>query len=878
MEEKIKKRFLQNGEKVFFVDGSKSRALACVNTVLSDYKSSSFLCLAKSANSALQIKRALFGKEDVCIISKPSDVDSLLISAGVGSNFTVDAQKIKEKSRYMIVVLEDSERNPVLHKELGVVSGKSGEYNDGDNARYCFSDLLADAQYQFVLVDEVYEMFRFSVVAKNEISNYPPQKYDRIDLMGQAYFTSTAYSYRRVSKIVDSAKQAVLISDILFDRDVVSVYAGINLINGFSYNKARNFIKSRSSNYNEEIDLVCGSLSYCCSDDSLLSLCLQYTKGKRQRIPSDLDSLSDYLTGNLDYLTHEETFLRTVYGQAVNKYNLEINSNSVVINSLEQDESLVRAVCDTFFNDEIKGDIESNISNSHTTKMNSQELDDFLKVINKYVEYCDFSDIGDRCEVVRIFHDESAFEHFMRAHHPEMDDFKNAFSVSYRGNSMLFKSLATELLLEQGRIKTPLVVLTEEDLNEVVSDLSQCLKREVKPFSFDMEEFSNDDVIVMDHKSLDCIGTYYNVGSVVFFDILADVNFFDTCIKKMLDMNDNTNAVVIASYNNLSGMLADTWQKIALDKEYKVLPIRNTEIYIKGETPHDYKESIKELNGLFESFRLLVEGEFTGNIKDLAERFSAGIANFTLNVSTMSNVVSDFEYMKKISKYVDDIFGNSISVKDGGREAFREIRKEAQPSKKRKKKKQKQIKNTKPGKIRKIADFGVIDQGKHVLFNLCAKQLHETCNYIEKDCCDCEYCNKFYQNDFELFSQSTIKFFEETDKVFERMKMDKRTVGGIISGASQEYGDAIIKEIIKRKQETIDVLSELCDERETFTGVYYADFYEVEKIRENVKEIYAKVFDKYYLQLQGMYENMTSKMRTAFLMVGTSAKSTLSTL
>ena len=872
VEKKLKERFLGNGEKLFFVDGSKNRAFASIKSILEGYQNDSFLCVVKGENAASQIKRALYGDKETTIISTYNDFCELCRNAEIEKDFALGAEKFKNAYPHLIVVLTGLDKKPVLNKKIGVISGKAGEYNEGENASYCISDFLADAKYDFVVVDEVYELFKFSIVPENEASGYKPQNFDRINIMGQSYFTSIDYSYNKVAKIVDSAKRVILTSDILFDRDVISIYAGINLITGFSYNKAREFVKKTSFNYDEEIDAVNGSFSYC-RDDIVLSLCLQLAKGNKQIIPSDLEKLSQYLTDNLDYLTREEIFLRVIYGEAKKRFNMQIASNDVIIRSLESDDFLAKTVFDVFFDDAVKGEFESSLTTSHITSMTDEDIHELLVIINKYVTYCDFADIGNRCEVVRVFHDESAFEHFIRAHHPEMDAFKNAFSASYTGSAMVFKVIATARLFEEGKIKTPLVILTEEDINEATKYLSAVFEKEVKAFTFEMENFAKDDIVVMDHRSLDAIGNYYDVGSVLFFDILSDVNFFDTCIRKMLDMSDKANAVVIASYNNLSGMLADTWQDIAFNKDYKILPARNTEVYIKGENSHDYKDVIKELNGIYESFRLLAEGEYKGKIDDLALRFSSDIANFTLSVSVMVNIVPDFEYLKKISSTVTAIFNNSISINDDGREVIREVRNEDKSSKRRRKRR-----STKPGKTRKLTSYKVIEQGRKVLFDVCTEQLHETCDYTKKDCCDCEFCNKYMQNEYLTFSKSVIDFFDETYKIFEKMEMDRRAVGGIIGGGVQDQGQVSLQEILDSKEEAGKILGQLDEQKKNSPGIFYADFKKIEEIKNTVRSIYSKVFDKYYVQLQQIYENATDKMKKAFLAMGKSAKDTINTL
>ena len=97
----------------------------------------------------------MFNSEEVTIVSTPSQFDELLKAEEIEEDFTFGAKKFKNSHPQLIVVLSSLEGQPVLHKKLGIIPGKAGEYNEGENAPYCLSDFLADAQYDFVVVDDL---------------------------------------------------------------------------------------------------------------------------------------------------------------------------------------------------------------------------------------------------------------------------------------------------------------------------------------------------------------------------------------------------------------------------------------------------------------------------------------------------------------------------------------------------------------------------------------------------------------------------------------------------------------------------------------------------------------------------------------------------
>ena len=853
--EKLKSRFSQSGGKLFFVDGSKNRAFSNVKSLLKTSCVTSSLIIVRNEKSAYQVKRALFKDEKVTIIATSKEFMTLYNESGR------NPAKFKDSTQNVIIVLRDTEKRPVLHAKIDVIKGKEGEFNYGENAPYCASDFLADAHYPMVVVDETYEIFRFSIVPKDKIEDYPPQKYDRVDLMGQSYFTPLDFSYKKIAKIVDSADNVILTSDILIDRDVISIYAGLSLINGFSVNKAREFCKKRSYNYNEEIDGVISSISYCCSDETLLSLCLNKTKGNPQRIPDSLDDMGVYLSGNLDYITHEETFLKMVYGQAKRKYNLNVSSNDTIVRSFEEDNALADAVCDVFFSDQIKGEIEGNLTTSHITGMNAKDIEELLKIINKYIEFCDFEPVGDNCRVVRIYHDESGFEDIMRALNNQRDSAISAYSASYKGDDLVFKCIATKKLIDDQCVKFPLFIISEDSPQNVCDQLNRILGREVTPFALENEKLEKDDVMVMKYSMFEAVGNYYDVGSAIFFDVLADVNFFDTCIKKAIDMTKDTNVVVLASYDNLSGWLADTWQEVVFKDEYKILPMRNTEVYIKGENPHDYKEVIKDLDVIYENLRNLVEGTYSGSIDELAQKYAKVIASYTLGVSTLVNTVSDFEYFKQIAGAYTTVFANSTTVCCSGREVFNEKRLMDEGNKRGKR-----------------AKYETIEEERQMVFNICARCMHTTCENKVKDCVDCENNGKYQVNDYKTFSDSVKAFFDKTYKIMQKTEFERRAHGGIIGGGAESQLAVSLSEISQAQAQANDILSEIDELSGKEKRVFYVSYEKIKELRELVQGIYLKVFEKYYNQLLAIYTNASGKMESAFKIAGESAKRTLTSL
>ena len=869
--EKLKRRFTENGGKLFFVDGSKARAFSAVSSILAPQKPASFLCVTANASAAKQIKSALGKQFDLTVIDSFEKFERLYreINDDV-KNAMVNAGLFKAKFPYVLVTLS-SDDGAVLNREIGKTAGKAGEYNDGDAAGYCISDFLTSASYDTVVVDEVYKMFDFSVVDRERVESMIPQKYERIDLFGNVYFTGVCHSYKKLSRLVDSAERAIVISDVIVDRDIISLYAGLSLVHtGFSYKEAKAFAASHARDIIAEIDEVCGSASYCPSDSTILSLCLQRAKGSNQIVPSDLETLGDYFTGNLNFMTQEEKFLRIIYSQAKKKFSMNVASNEVIIRTLDNDATIAGAFCDVFFDDEVKGDIEKSLTTSHVAKMTAEEVGSMLEIFQKYAELCDFCDIENNCRVIRIYHEDSGFEDLVRRSRPKFDRIEDSYSASYRGDDMIFKCIAVKNLRDSGELKLPLLIVSNDKSSAVCEQLRKVSGINTIEFDPSQSAVGADQSVVMTYDDLGAVANYMDFGSVVFYDVIADINLLDTYVKKALDLGKNCNAVVLSTYDNISGLLIDMWQDSWFDSKNKVLPIRNTEVYIKGDTALDYNNVVCELDVLYESYKGLVDGSYNGDIKELAKEFSEAISEFTLNVSTpIGEICSDFDYFRQISGHYANVFANSMSIATEGRAVFAEKR-GVPVTQKRK------PKNAK-------TPYEVEYQKNTAIFNICSKQLHETCDYKNNDCVSCQYFGKYMINDLALFTSSVKGFFKETVRIMnalEKQKLRDRMNLIINSmGDDSTESDVTIDDIKYASKEANTALDVMLSKRfKNSDGIYYVDYSLVFDVRELVQSIYSKLFGKYYKDLIKIFDKATNKMQTAFETAAQSAKQSLGTL
>ena len=862
--ETLKKRFADNGNKLFFVDESRHRAYDSAKQILGTALTDESLVIVNNEKVAEQAKEALFKGADVEVITSVDRFkhDFAEIKGNI-QNASASAAEFKKKYPRVIICLKGKNRG-VLNSELCKIHGKAGIYSDGDLASYCISDFLSDASYGSVVIDDVYTMFDFRVVPKESVESYVPQKSERIDFMDLVYFTDIEHSYKKLKRIVESSERAILISDVIADRNLVTMYAGLSLINtDFSYGAAKKLAKSHSQDYVNDIELMYGELLYAPDNETILSLCLRRAKGNAQIVPSDLSSLGAYLKGNFDFMTQEEMFLRFLYAQAKNKYSMRLSSVADVINSFQSEESQAEAICNVFFSDALKGDMESIFTTPYIAKMKSDEISKIVNIFEKYAVYCDIPLDADSCKVIRIYHDDSGFEDLVRRKNEGFDKNEMAYSASYFGKEVSYKCIAVQNLLNEGKITKPLLIVTKSEPSDVCNQLNKILDNVASPYSLDKKQKS-DGITVISFEELKYVANPVSASSAVFFDTDADINFFSSCLKKANELCKDKSISILVTYDDLSGVFMDTWQDIILSKNKKTVPVRNTEIYIKGEAPIEYKDAVDAVDSIYKSFKLLIEGRYQGSNEGFAKELHTLISAYTLKVATDEvEMARDLNYFSKTSLSYSAIFANSVSVSCKGRELVSE---QLDTSADKKKK----------------PSYVIVPEGMKVVFNICAKQLHEVCDYLGKDCPVCKNGGNYRANVYSVFEAAVKKFFKDASKTITKITDEVRKIEmeEIINGkkAVVEENEITVDEVKQAEKDGLSALNKLKAKNPGDDKIFYGDFSNIYDIKEAVQSLHIQLFDKFYKQFMEIFNIATSSMKAGFEAVGQSAKHSEDTL
>ncbi len=863
--EELKKRFKENGNKLFFVDGFKNRAFSAVKEILAGESVDSFICAVDSKKTALQIKVALSSShKNIEIISNLEDLKQMCRSADTDAKRGIGAEKFKKAHPKVIVVLEHNEK-PVLHAELHQLNDRTGEYTDGSYACYTVSDFLADGQYDAFVVDNVYDMFAFVEEDADNRSNKSPKKYERIDLKGKIYYTDVAHSYKKLLRLSDSAEKVIVISNTIVDNDIVSFYAGASLINSeFSYKESKKNAKKTSQNYDEDIDRMYDSISYSESDTNIQSLCLQRTKGRKQYIPSDLTRLSGYFTGTLSYMTKEEIFLRAFAALPQKRAGI---SNDALISMLEDDMTLANTISDMFFSNELKGDIESNVENTLVAKLSDHDRESFFEVFNKYAFYCDTGAINDRCKIYRIYHDDSGFEDLLRRSFEDFDKNENALSASYRGDDTCFKCITVKDLVEKGKLRTPLLIVSQGKVNDIVRSLEKITQFKVAKLPEDCASVAGTDVFATDYAVYESIANDLSFASVIFFDALSDICLFDTYVKKAINMAENTNVALFVTYDNVSGLLADLWQTTWIEENNSLVSIKNSKLYIRGERPLDYHEIVDSISALYNNFKNIVDGQNKVDIKSMTEQFCSVVADFTLGrAAHAKEIEEDFSYFNDIAPYYSAIFANSVSIGNVGREVYSEQLVLQEQKKKRKKPKY---------------AYGNVEETRRVLFNVCSKHLHSLCDIKIKDCSICSLHGKILANDLMDFTKGTRGYFKETERIMGRIQSDRieRQLNDTIGtqGRLDNNLAKAIDHVSTISQEVKETLNIMLKNKISYTAPFFAEYDDISEIKDAVQSVHHMIFVKYFEQIMGILKKSTDELKRSISTIGQAAKNSMNT-
>ena len=869
----LKTRFDENDGKIFLVDYSKSCAIKALSVLLDTKDFDSLFCVVEDKEMALEFADALKS-----IIGEVKIIDSIeaLLKELPSSDYAEHelntyAKSFKKKNPLLIITAQDENGKAILHRQLCTNDSKCATYANAEKKTpYCFSDLIAESRYDVVIIDNIYGLFAFE--EGKSADEYDPAIFERVEFLGKAYYSDVNHSYKRLKTLIGGAKKGVLLSDVIVDKNVVNLYSALELLNvDFSLLKAREFIQSLSQGrYVELCERLCMDVSYCREDANILSICLQKLKSAKQRVPSDIDTMTEYLRDGFRFMSEEEIFLRAVYSHIQTRFNGKAIEIDTVLDMLENGSSeMANCFCNIFFNDTIKGELEESLFATHVCKMSESEMASLISVFLKYGAIHYYTQKSDDCKIMRFMRDDNGFEHFVRGYeNTDMTD-EYTYSILNAGSDMLYKCVQIQRLVdgraEGEKCDFPLLIVSNKDLSKI----EQMLKKFMPDYQYttDLHSIAKDSkdkkiIVLTDYGNLRRTALWLHIHSIVFFDIAPDVVRLKALINKGIRYG-NVKAYLLASYDDMSGKLVDAWQE-ELNASINVMPIDNAEMMLKEGVWDKYDDIIKEIDCVYGLLNDTVTHGHKQNAKTIAQCYNRMLNDFTLQVTAQAKEIErDIRYLGAAGKNFDEIFKNTSSVGDCGEFVHAEKIVFVVQKKENGKKKKKREKNRKT-----VTERIESEDSQRIFFNVCAKMLRGNCDTLIQNCAGCEGYKKFKQNDFSVFKKNLQDFFEKTINYAETFDSERlaESIGDIIhrqDDSAQNEGKLLKTEIEEQQLLALNALNEISF-GEKKKGIFSVDTQIVERIRTAVEKTYTKLLRKYYETVMEIFKEATNKAKSGY--------------
>ena len=871
----VNKKFDENGGRLFLVDYSKSCALQALSQLFAKKQSDNLFVLVDDGEVCREFASVLSQTVgEITLIQSYQDFENLLAGICPKENVKSDVlmRKIASefKARYPRVILSACDEqtgrelaNYALCKNTSKSGVFSGEINKG---LYCITDFIADCRYSFAVIDNVYG--RISFEEANKKTKYDNVKFEKLNFLNHDYYAPISKSYNRLNNIIDGAESCVIMSDIIVERDVVNLYAVLELLYGdFPYLEAREIAKKITSNYEEDCERISSDVYFCVGDENVLSACLQKLKSSSLKVPSGIEELKENLESLLKFMSEEEIFLRASYAQITSKFNGQCSSLQMVIDSLENQESsddMVNCIYNAFLKQTVKSQLESVLVTSRLREMSNEDISKMFEIFLKYGVYHPYPKKTDSCTILRLNRNDSGFEAFVKSQKQASEnDGSYNYSVTNSGSMQLYKCVAIHRLLDgredSSRKNSPMLVITKgnvEEVKETLLGIASDFNITTDINAVASNSVDEKTVVVVDYVLFRETALWLNVYSIVFFDVEPDAVVWKNLINKALRYK-SAHVYILANYSDMSGHLIDTWQKDLLSTEQKAMPIDSSEISLKENSSISYADIISQLEEVYKLFEKMVSYGDRKMIAETAEKFNKAITDFTLKTSVSdSEINKDFVYLVAMSRYYNGIFKNSVSIDGLGEKVIVSKRKYL----KMKGDKAVDGKNKKYFFTKEVVDT---TEDRRIYFNVCAGMLRRLCDIKQKDCNGCDNYAKFLTNNYTSFSNNAKKLFEKSVEFamkIESLKFEEGTI--IYSEPSNSVDNLVLEEVQSYATEAEKSLAII--QSQSKKGVFSVEFEHVENIYLLAQNTYCKLLKKYYATLMDIFCQATEKAKFEF--------------
>lgn len=856
----VKARFDELGGRIFLVDYSKSCAAQALIALVTTKKYSSFLMIVENSEIANTYKKLLSPTlGEITVVDTEPAMDELLKGMTRSSEALHGAaEAFRNDHKNLIVLREDFHTYPILHRILARDTGKSGIFVGEQNGSYTFSDFLAACKYDFVAVDDIHAHLDFEVSDRDSKEEFEPGVCDKIEFMNKSYYTPLYRSYGRLKALAARAAGCVLLSDIVVDRDAVELFAALDLlIDKFSRLGMREMLTPAAANfsydgaygYDGACEMIYNAITYGRDEESIISACLQYTKGSAQKVPGDINSMRDHLTKEINYISLEDVFLRVMHAQMQRKFGGNCPAIDTVVNNMVSSyDEMALTFADMFFRNEIKGQLESGLSTSVIQEMSVTELGTLLGVFFRYGSYHRLDLAPERTRIMRIKRDDSGFEYFARRYAKnEIEDALCYAALGGASNDVLKCTLLKRLAdgREAGnKIAFPLVLVTNRD-----KDARLVLSRKIKEIlgevntSLNLAERAAGDkaVIVTSYAELRQTPDTDGIGSIVFFDTVADLVATKLLVAKAQRATKG-NVYLFHTYGDMSGVLADEWQ-VDIKEEDRMLPFACREISLKHGTRLAYADIVGKIDRMYGEMLETVTNGSHEKAKALPAVINEMLVNFGTTATFVPELMQlDLEYAAKMGKLFDDVFRNTASVGNSGDHVIVQSTDYVAGGS-----------NAAPART--------VGKSEEAFFNVCTKMLRHECDLIHHNCADCADYKNFLSNSFEHLDYSLNEFFSMAKKYVVEMKDLKYQIDrdDIIHSHDddEEKAEFTVENVEEFKKTAHRVAEEMKKAHKDMPNIFHVPYKDILALREAVYQTYRKILRKYYKSVMIIFSNST---------------------
>ncbi|MBE5730835.1 MAG: hypothetical protein E7350_02660 [Clostridiales bacterium] len=845
-------------QKVVLVDYDKSLALKAASELFSK---KSNLIIVDDRAMANQVADILKGTLDCHVIGSKTQLDEAVQSSAQ----SYDEQAARETAaefikRYphLIVAARDGE-TPILNAVLGSDRSLRGMFRDRQ-AKFCFSDILALCGYDFALIDNFFEQFEMIDPKKRTDIKIEPIEFDRIDFFGKEYFSPITASYKRLENIIDSVRGVVALSPYAVGDSVATLYAGLHLLHGeFAFDEAYTVVPHGYADYLNDCEAVNSEMVNMIDEDGVVSLCLRNVAGRISGVPRSVAEMRKYLLRKLEFMSEEETYLRTMCAFSKAVYGGRSITPAEVLDMLMSESAptkVAAALCEMCFFGAMKSELEGKISSVAVVELPMAELKSILQIFDRYGLYHQPETAPNNCKVIKINRDNSGFEEYIRRNYEARLTDELTYSLLKSGNDYTVKCVAIERILdgrdENVKAELPALIVSKNHADRYI----EAIRRQTKGYEIitDLALLSSTPkgekkIFVTSYDKL--AGTPYPTGAGIAF--LADMDYDVCAMKNMISKLSESCATVcmLTQYSDASAQFIQKWHDILLKSEQRAIPLLSTPVAMRERSYVDYGEIVRYADSAYRGLNRIVSYADQDAQRETADKIRR---LFTLYASSSApeskRLNAELAYLLKLGPSFMGVFANSKYLGDEGEHVI-ESRYSYVPGKDGKK-------DEPVEKIERTEQHSVF-------FNVCLKVLWRACSMLFDDCAACKDKHRLVTNDANAFVTSVKDFFTRTDKHIKRVdKSQADEFGGIIFG--DESGDLLSAldhgEVESAASDAFTHLENI--ESEAQSGNFFSvEFSEVDAIYKDVLSVYGAILGKHLGYIMDILDTATDKQRTS---------------